>query len=231
MRRALLFEVGKLGSVPSVRWLAGVAVLLSIAVPLLVLNETEGDQIALVFVLPLMVQIVQFLVLAAGCVSAGHQFGTGIWQTTLLAFPRRLSVVMVQGITVTSASVLLGMVVAAAFLSAAGFAGAPVATEDLGKAAGAGLYLTLLSVLGWAVTLACRSTVAALGTLSTAVLIVPVLAQIVQPFAYLPGSAGTSLFEAAALDRPGTGSFWLMLWVFLALIAATLTAQSRDCSD
>ncbi|MDF1486759.1 hypothetical protein [Tessaracoccus caeni] len=229
MRQVLRFEVEALIALPSARWLATAAVLLSVGVPLLVLREVGADAASLTLLLPLVVQIAQYPMLAVGCVAAGHQFGSGVWQTRLLAVPRRVDVAAAQAIAVVAAAATLAAAVAAAFVSTARLAGATVSATDLRQTAGTALYLALLVVLGWATTFAGRSTVVALAALSSSLLIVPAVAQIFGSLSYLPGVAGTALFTPTIPDLPGAQPLWLLLWTGAACAAAILTAKLRDC--
>lgn len=231
MTRMRLFEVDKLLSLPGCRWLAGASVLLSVATPLLVRGNEEVAGVPAMFVLPQVVQILQYTMLALGCLAAGHQFGTGVWRTTLLATPRRAAVVAVQAIVIAGAAGVLAVMSVVSFLSVATLAGMPASDGDLAHATGAVLYLALLSLLAWAVTLTCRSVVVALGSLSGSLLIAPLLAQTIPPFGYLPGAAGSALAGSLMPGHPGASALWLLLWVGAAFVAATLTARFRDCGE
>lgn len=231
MMRTLLAEVDNTTAHPALRWLAVATVVLCGGVPLLVLRGVDVGAISGTIVLTLLAQIIQYPMLALGCVAGGHQFGAGVWQRSLLAVPRRIAVVSTQALVVLVVAALVAVFSLLPFLALVALFGEALALSDAPHVAGVVGYLTIMTVLGWALAFTCRSVVAALGTLCACLLVVPVIAGIVGAFGYLPGGAGAVLADPAVADRPGAHPAWLVLWAGSTLGVAALSGLVRDCGE
>ena len=108
----------------------------------------------------------------------------------------------------------------------------PVPSSD-----GAGVYLTLVGLLGVALGWIIRTTAGAISALVGLLLILPVLV------GFLPGSLGTSVAQVLPSNAggsfmssvqlpdtlaPWTGLVVLVLWVAVALVAAAVVVRRRD---
>ncbi|WP_405558059.1 ABC transporter permease [Streptomyces sp. NBC_01171] len=176
-------------------------------------------------------------------VTAG-EYSTGMIRSTLVAVPRRLPVlwskVAVIGL-VSLAAATAGVSVAFLFGShlvsgtpgAMGFSHPGVVRSLLG----AGLYLSLVSVIGAAVGALLRSVAGGISVLVVTLMLIPGLATLlpsswrdsISP--YLPSNAGDSMFALthdATTLAPGTGLLVFIGWSALALAGAAYRLMRSD---
>ncbi|MCA2224046.1 ABC transporter permease [Nonomuraea aurantiaca] len=105
--------------------------------------------------------------------------------------------------------------------------------EHVGALVGAGAYLVLVGLLGYAVAALVRDLIAALvATLALVLVLPPVLAGVTTLTRYLPSHAGTRMYELApALPEdltPVQGAVTLTAWLVLALVTGVALFAKRD---
>lgn len=176
-------------------------------------------------------------------VTAG-EYSTGMIRSTLAAVPRRLPVLWSKAVVCGLVALVVGSVGAfAAFVIGGGFlSGTPVALS-LSSAGvvrsllGAGLYLSLVGVIGVALGALLRSAAAGIAVLVAVLLLVPGLVallpasweQDISP--YLPSNAGESMYalsQAAPALSPAAGLAVLLGWTVLALAGAAYRLARAD---
>ena len=158
--------------------------------------------------------LTQLIVGVLGVLFVTGEYGTGMIRSTFAAVPRRLI-----------------------FLSADGHGSSLSDPGALRAVAGVGVYLMLVGALGGALGWIVRSTAGAITALVALLLILPVLV------GFLPATVGTDIAKFLPSDAaealvssgpvahalaPWTGLGVLVLWVALALAAATVLLRRRD---
>ncbi|GAB2595661.1 hypothetical protein [Kribbella endophytica] len=159
--------------------------------------------------------------------------------TTLIAAPRRWTVLVAKAVVVAALVVLAALVTSSISLVAAsaivGDAGEPGA--QVGRFIGAGIYWVLAALMALAITVLARSGIVPLIVLITngTVVSVSFLLWKVTPLArYLPDLAGTRLFADetfTAVDDalpPLTGGLVMAAWAVALLLLAGVVLNRRD---
>jgi ABC-2 type transport system permease protein len=170
-------------------------------------------------------------VLAVATEYAGRQI-----RTTLTATPNRPVVLIGKS----------GAALAAAVITSVGAVGAGIATAwltltvrnvppppdvDGGPAVGAVVYLVLIGLLGFVLTVLVRALVPSLVTMLSLVLVAsPLLSAVTEAARYLPDRAGGLLYlpGADAVLTPASGTLVLLGWVAVVGAAATVAFLLRD---
>ena len=171
------------------------------------------------------------------------EYATGMIRSTFTAVPRRLHVVGAKA-AVFGVVALVAMTLAsfAAFYGAQIFLGPHghgSSISDPGalrSVAGAGLYLTLVGLLGAGTGWIVRSTAGAITALVGLLLILPNLIPLLGSWAdrltrYMPSNAGESFITSTRMPdalTPVTGIGVLTLWVAAAFVAAVVLVRRRD---
>jgi hypothetical protein len=161
--------------------------------------------------------------------------------TTLMATPRRWTLLAAKATVVVALVVLAALVSLSISLVAAvaivGDAAQPNADEPIGRFLGAGLYWALAALMALAITVLTRSGLVPLIVLITngTVVSVSFLLWKVAPLArYLPDLAGTRLFAGesfTAVDDalpPVTGGLVMTAWAVALLLLAGVVLNRRD---
>ncbi|TWD73401.1 hypothetical protein FB561_7290 [Kribbella amoyensis] len=161
--------------------------------------------------------------------------------TTLIASPRRWSLLVAKTAVVVALVVPAAVVSLSVSLPAAtiiiGDAAPPDAELSMGRFVGAGLYWTLAALMALAITVLARSGIVPLIVLiaNGTVVSVSFLLWKVTPLArYLPDLAGTRLFAGetfTAVDDalpPVTGGIVMAVWTAVLLLVAAVVLTRRD---
>jgi ABC-type transport system involved in multi-copper enzyme maturation permease subunit len=187
--------------------------------------------------------IAQLVVGVLGILLVTGEYATGMIRSTFTAVPRRL-----QAVGAKAAVFGVAAVVAMTLASFAAFYGAQIflgphghgsSISDPGvlrSVAGAGLYLTLVGLLGAGIGWIARSTAGAITALVGLLLILPNLIPLLSSWAdrlarYMPSNAGESFMTSARVPdtlAPVTGIGVLALWVAATFVAAAVLVRRRD---
>jgi ABC-2 type transport system permease protein len=187
--------------------------------------------------------ITHLVVGVLGILLVTGEYATGMIRSTFAAVPRRLPVVGAKA-AVFGVVVLVAMVPAsfAAFYGAQIFLGpdghgSSITDPGVLRAvAGAGLYLTLVGLLGAGIGWIVRNTAGAITALVGLLLILPNLIPLLGRWAdsivkYLPSNAGESFVTSTRAQdtlAPFTGIGVLALWAAAAFVAAIVLVRRRD---
>lgn len=190
------------------------------------------------------VYLVQLTYGVLGVMLATGEYSTGTIRSTLAAVPRRLPVlwaklgVFAVAVLVTSeAALAISMLGGQAILSGR-HAGASLTDPGVLRAMiGAGLYLTVVGVLGVALGFIIRNTAGAITVLLGILLVLPVLGNFlpsswaVHVTPYLPSNAGQAIIQLQKLAgtlAPWTGLALFAGYAALAAALAAMTLHQRD---
>jgi ABC-2 type transport system permease protein len=188
--------------------------------------------------------LTQLIVGVLGVLFVTGEYGTGMIRSTFAAVPRRLHVLAAKTVVFSTVALVLMTLASFAaffggqiFLSAHDHGSSLSDPGALRAVAGVGVYLMLVGALGGALGWIVRSTAGAITALVALLLILPVLV------GFLPASVGTDIAKllpshaaeafvssgpVANALAPWTGLGVLVLWVALALAAATVLLRRRD---
>jgi ABC-2 type transport system permease protein len=190
------------------------------------------------------VRVGQALVAGLAVTVVSGEYGTGMIRTTMMAMPRRHTILTAKALVVTGvvlvagALAIAGCVVAGRLLLPAGtFAGTDGPT--LRAAAGSVLYLALVALMSVGVAAAVRDAAAAAGTVFGLLYAFPLLAGLVADPGWnlrlqqiAPTTAGLAIQATTDLDRvplsPWAGLAVLAGWAAAALLAGGLLFRWRD---
>jgi ABC-type transport system involved in multi-copper enzyme maturation permease subunit len=251
---ALRSEATKLRSVRSTVWTLVVTVVATVGIGTLlsVARVSRWDQLSLrerltidptaislrgVFLAQLAIGVLGVLVVSA-------EYSTGMIRTTLAAVPHRRTLLLAKALVFTVVAYVVSTVAAfvAFFAGQRVLAGkhADVALSDPGvlrAVLGAGVYLTLIGLLGLALATLLRRTAGAIATLFGLVLVLPALVDALpSPWntdvgKLLPINAGRAMFTVhhnADLLSPGGGLVALVVTVAVVLVVALVAFERRD---
>jgi hypothetical protein len=254
MRAALASEATKLRTVRSTVWTLVVTVVATVGIGTLIATARVGrwDQLSVrerltfdpttlslrgVFLAQLAIGVLGVLVITS-------EYTTGMIRTTLAAVPKRPRVLAAKAITFTVvAFVVCTAACFAAFLIGQSILSAKHADTTLSSpgvlraVVGAGVYLTLVGLLGLGLGTLLRRTAGAIATLFGLVLVLPALTEALpSPWdtdvgKVLPINAGRAMFAvrpASDLLSPGAGLLVLLLTVGVVLALATVALVRRD---
>jgi ABC-2 type transport system permease protein len=251
-RRVLTAEWIKLRSlrstaltlVASVAAIVGVGLLLA-WVALLHLDAGHGlGSIAPASISVFGVYIAQLTVGALGVMLFTGEYTTGLIRATLAAVPNRLPVLWAKlvsfaivTVVTLEAALLISFLAGQAILSAHH---AGVSLSDPGSlrvVLGAGLYLTVVGMLGIALGCLLRSTAGGIVTLLGVLLVLPALTGVLpsglsrQVSPYLPSTAGQAVMQlhpATGILPPWNGFAVFAGYTVVAVAAAALLLKRRD---
>ncbi|MFF0867129.1 ABC transporter permease [Nonomuraea sp. NPDC003560] len=169
-----------------------------------------------------------------GILAVATEYGGSQIRTSLAAVPGRTLLMAGKTIAyVVAASLTALLTIGISLLAARLTPGMSWAGGRLGVLAGAGAYLVLIGLLGYAVAALVRDLIAALVTMLALVLVVPpLLTGHTTLAAYLPSRAGMRMYEIGpALQEdltPVQGAGILTGWLVLALATAVISFVKRD---
>jgi ABC-type transport system involved in multi-copper enzyme maturation permease subunit len=170
------------------------------------------------------------------------EYSTGMIRATLSAVPRRLPVLWAKaGVFGVVAAVLMIAASLAAFLGGQvilGPRGTTLAAAGVARAVvGAGLYLTVVGLLGFGLGFIIRNTAGAIALLFGLLLVLPTLGEVLpsnwgrQVVPYLPSNAGQaimSVHQAPGELAPWTGFAVFCGYAAVAIVAAAILLKRRD---
>lgn len=175
----------------------------------------------------------QLAVGVLGVLVVTGEYATGMIRASLAAIPRRWPVLVAKAVTlavvtfvVTEAASFAAFVLGQAALASTHHQASLSTPGALRACLGAGVYLTIIGLLGVGLGFLLRSTAGGIATLVGIVLILPLLAQALPtPYStdvmkYLPLTAGSQIIATHA--DPNTLSAWTGIGVAAAYAAAAL---------
>ena len=188
--------------------------------------------------------LAQLAVGVLGVLMISGEYATGMIRASLAAVPRRLPVLWAKaGLyaavvwVLTTASALVAFLVGQSLMSSRHIGVSLGDPGVLRMVLGAGLYLTVVGLLGVAIGALIRNTAGGIATVFGLLLVVPVLAEALPTSwgnhvnQWLPSNAGQSLLtlhhEAHTL-QPWTGFAVFCLYAVVALAGAALLLKRRD---
>jgi ABC-type transport system involved in multi-copper enzyme maturation permease subunit len=179
-----------------------------------------------------------------GVLVMSAEYATGSIRSTFTAVPQRRTLLAAKALVFGAVALVVSF--GSAF-AAFGVGQAILARKHLGVSlsdptvlravAGAGLYLTIVGLLGLALGTILRRTAGAIATLVGLIFIADVLVSALpSPWdtdigKFFPGNAGLALFSVHAnADRltPGAAAIVLLLWLAAAFTVATVALTRRD---
>jgi ABC-2 type transport system permease protein len=246
-------EWTKLRSVRSTYWTAGIAVLASIALSIIVCARTayninHGQQSLDGFDPTLTsldgLYIAQVAIGALGVLTISGEYGTGMIRATLSAVPQRRAMVAAKGLIFAAVTLIAGEIMSfTAFgvgqaLLAHAHAGASLTQHAALRATiGGGLYLTAVGLLGFGLGALNRHTAGALSAFFGTLFALTVVTDLLPTnwrndvINYLPANAGSQIITVIHTSRalaPWTGLGVLCLYALAALTAAIILITRRD---
>lgn len=246
-------EWTKLRSVRSTYWTAGLAVLASVGLSVVVCARTayninHGHQ-SLAGLDPTLASldglyVAQVAIGVLGVLTISSEYGTGMIRATLSAVPQRRAMLAAKGLVLVGATLLLGEVLSFASFGIGqallSHAHAGVSLDQPGAlraTIGGGLYLTAVGLLGFGLGALIRHTAGALsaffGTLFALTAVIDLLPTNLRNdlINYLPANAGSQIITVLPTSGalgPWTGLGVLSLYGAAALTAAALLITRRD---
>ncbi|CAM3095006.1 ABC transporter permease [Saccharomonospora xinjiangensis] len=224
-------ELSKLRGLPAVMTAMHGTVAASIVLSAAVAAAT--DEANVVQVVVQIVPFVQIGFLIVGVLAVATEYEGRQIRTALTATPNRPLFLAAKTIAfVTAAATTSAASVGAALATASvTLRGGSLSFVDSRPLAGAAVYLVLIGLLGFAVTVLFRSLIPPLVTMLAVVLIAsPLLASVTEHARWLPDRAGRLLYlsNADPILTPGTGALVLVAWIAVIAVVATWTFWSRD---
>ena len=226
---ALLIGLGVLSSFAMVWQAEDGGPALGSVVPGLVLDGVQTAQVLLAIVATLFVT---------------SEYAQGTIQTSVIAVPKRIPILLAKAATVASAGLLIGvagsatlMFAAPAILDQAGIGVDWSAQTPVQVILGCGLYLALIAVLALSLGVLIRNTVGAFLTVVALLTVAPLLLSAVpiewvaKATLYLPTIAGILVLYPDSPMSPLTpwqGLGVLAAWATAGMVAAALTLRFRD---
>lgn len=186
----------------------------------------------------------QLALCVLGALLMTTEYSTGVIRASLLAVPRRLPMLAAKGVIFSVLVIILGEIV----VFGSFFIGAAIMHSHLvislsepgftRAVAGAGLYLTVLSLFALAIGGLIRHTAGAISTVIGAVFVLPILSGLLPGTwgahinAYLPVQAGQLIShahqQASDLLSPWQGFGVFCLWTALLLALSAYLLARRD---
>jgi energy-coupling factor transporter ATP-binding protein EcfA2 len=179
-----------------------------------------------------------------GVLAITSEYATGMIRATLTAVPRRRTVLAAKAAVLTVLAFVVSTVACAAaflvgqaILAAKGIGVSITSPGELRAVIGAGLYLTVLALLGLGLGAVLRHTTGAISAFTGLVLILPLLVTpLPSPWGhditkYLPANAGQAILNIHPTPgslAPWTGFAVLCAWVLAALATAAWLINRRD---
>jgi ABC-type transport system involved in multi-copper enzyme maturation permease subunit len=179
-----------------------------------------------------------------GVLAITSEYATGTIRATLAAVPRRhtvlaakIAVLAVPVFAISTAACAAAFLAGQAVLAARGIGASIASPGELRAVIGAGLYLTVLALLGLGLGAALRHTAGAISGFTGLVLILPLLVTpLPSPWGrdivkYLPANAGQAILNVHPTPgflAPWTGFAVLCAWALAALATAAWLINRRD---
>ncbi len=248
MRRALHAEWTKLRTAGGAGWLLLAAVLATAGGS--AASSAAADCSALdcgqdpVRVALFGVQLGQAAIALLGVLAIGEEYGTGLIRATLLATPRRATVLAAKAVLLTGLALaagalgVLASVPAGHLLLPDGLALPPLTDERFLRAiAGSVLYLAFVALLGLGTATTLRDSTTAAGAVLGLLYLLPLLSAMLHDpdwqrllWRLSPANAGQALqATASALPlSPAAGLGVISAWAAAALLSGLLVLRSRD---
>ena len=186
----------------------------------------------------------QFAAGSIGIIAITSEYSTGSIRTTLAATPKRLRVVFAKLLVLFASLLLLGelTVVVAFSVGQSIFKGTvPTASLSSGSVLRAvllgGLYLTLVTLLGYGIGLIVRTTAFSIILYAVGLLILPIIVNFLPTSLnnaigkFLPSNLGSSMSATspqAHMFGAGAASAVLVLYVAIVVVAGALLVTRRD---
>jgi ABC-2 type transport system permease protein len=188
--------------------------------------------------------LTQIVVGVVGALAITSEHATGMIRTTFSAVPRRRRVfvakaaVIATTVLAVATACSVGAFYAGQFMLRHTHHGATLGDPGVARAVfGAGLYATVIALLGLGLGFIIRNTAGAISALFGVLFVPPILAEAFPPSwhdaiqKYAPLNAGSQIMnvhEQARALGPWTGLAALALYVVAALAAAALLVGARD---
>lgn len=188
--------------------------------------------------------LAQLAVGVLGVLVISGEYATGMIRATLAAVPRRLPVLWAKAAlyaavvwVLTTASALAAFLIGQAIMAPKHIGVSLADPGVLRVVMGAGLYLTVVGLLGVAIGAMVRNTAGGIATVFGLLLVVPVLAEALPTSwadhvnQWLPSNAGQSLISLhrdAHTLAPWTGFTVFVLYAVAALAGAAVLLKRRD---
>jgi ABC-2 type transport system permease protein len=185
----------------------------------------------------------QMVIGALAALLISSEYGTGMIRSTMIAVPRRTPAVAAKALLIAAVAYLVGTISA----SISYFLIQPVLAEKdfdfelsadvLGSVLRAGLYLSLVAVMGLGLAALLRHSAGSIVTLTALLLVLPTaLSMIPGDFAsdlaqYLPSNAGNQLTAIEIADGALTqlqGGLVMAAWALTPFIASLIVTKHRD---
>ncbi|MET7335125.1 ABC transporter permease [Nonomuraea sp. NPDC005650] len=169
-----------------------------------------------------------------GILTVATEYAGSQIRTTLAAVPGRTLLMTAKAAAyVVTALPAASLTIAAPLVGALLTPGMRWSGEHTGALFGAGSYLVLIGLLGYAVAALIRNLIAALVTMLSLVLVVPpLLAGVTSLAGYLPSQAGMRMYTIGPAPLEGLtsaqGAAVLTAWPALALAIAVASFVKRD---
>lgn len=230
MRRWIGAETAKLWSLPAAH-LTVLGTVVASAVLAIAFGVAGSTGVLDIGLAPVGYGQAGFVVL--GVIAVTSEYSGGQIRTTLTAMPRRITQHLAKLVSLTLFAVTAAVVTVVTDVVVAGFVVGdegvlPPFAAALRAVSGAAAYLTLTALLSAAVATVVRRTVPAVaGMLVHYFVIGPLLRDRAGFAAYLPDSAGHSMWLHNGTSAL-TGSAVVIAWVVLAVAVSTTTFRHRD---
>ncbi|MEN3541234.1 ABC transporter permease [Microbispora sp. ZYX-F-249] len=181
------------------------------------------------------VSLAQLAIGVLGVLLVTAEYSTGMIRATLSAVPRRLPVLWAKaGVFTVVAATLMIAASFTAFLggqAVLGARGTTLAADGVARAvAGAGLYLTIVGLLGVGLGFILRNTAGAIAALFGLLLVLPTLGEVLpgdwgrRVVPYLPSNAGQVVMSVR--PAPGELAPWTGFAVFCGYAAVTIAVAA-----
>lgn len=188
--------------------------------------------------------LAQIAIGVLGVLIISSEYATGLIRTTLTTVPQRRVVIAAKAIVfgavalaVTMISVFVAFFVGQAVLNSKHLGVSLGDPHVLRAVLGAGVYLTIIGLLGLAIATILRRTAGAISTLFALVLVLPLLTRALPtPWndnigKFLPSGLGAALYSVrpdTAVLSPATALIVALAWLIAAYIIATILIARRD---
>jgi ABC-2 type transport system permease protein len=188
--------------------------------------------------------LAQLLIGVLGVLVVTGEYGTGMIKASLSAAPARLPVLWAKiavfalvTFVVTTVGAVIAFVASQALLRSTGIDATLSSPGALRAVVGAGLYLTVVGLIGVALGWIIRHTAGAIGTLFGLILVLPVLAEALpdtwydNTAKYLPSNAGQQLMvivREPVYLAPWTGFVVFCGYLLVGVVAAAVLLRRRD---
>ncbi|MGW7579195.1 ABC transporter permease subunit [Streptomyces sp. NPDC054765] len=188
--------------------------------------------------------LAQMVVGVLGVLLVTGEYSTGMIRSSLVAVPKRLPVLIAKAgsfaaivMTVTTAAALIAVFVARGLFAVHDVQVTPFASATWRMVLGAGLYLTVIGLLGVGLGFIIRNTPGALTALFGLLYIVPVIGNLLprswaeHMVPYLPTKAGAQIMAAhadPAMLGPWTGLAVCCIYGAAALVIGAVLLKHKD---